>query len=46
MDRLPAGLVLVVRANPAAAGAGSVELGEDLDAALGTLARRLRGERS
>lgn len=38
---LPAGVVLVVRANPAAAAASSARLGEDLDAALRVLVRRL-----
>jgi ribonuclease P protein component len=34
LDYLPAGTALVVRAHPAAAGAGSADLGADLDAAL------------
>jgi ribonuclease P protein component len=34
LDYVPAGTALVVRAHPAAAGAGSVDLGVDLDAAL------------
>ncbi|HEU4674731.1 MAG TPA: ribonuclease P protein component [Motilibacteraceae bacterium] len=46
LDQLPAGLVLVVRANPAAAGATSAELGADLDGALRVLTRRLRDEPS
>jgi ribonuclease P protein component len=37
LDYLPEGTALVVRAHPAAAGAGSAELGADLDAALGRL---------
>jgi ribonuclease P protein component len=37
LDRLPAGSVLVIRAQPAAAGAGSATLGRDLDAALARL---------
>ena len=43
MATLPPGLVLVVRANPAAAAASSAQLGDDLDAALRTLARRTGG---
>lgn len=34
VDELPAGLLLVVRANPAAAGATSTRLAADVDAAL------------
>jgi ribonuclease P protein component len=34
LTELPAGALLVVRATPAAAGATSVQLGEDLDRAL------------
>jgi ribonuclease P protein component len=34
VDRLPAGSLLVVRANPPAAGATSAQLGADLDRAL------------
>jgi ribonuclease P protein component len=34
LDRLPAGSILVVRALPSAADAGSTDLGQDLDAAL------------
>jgi ribonuclease P protein component len=34
LDRLPVGALLVVRANPAAAGASSAELGGQLDRAL------------
>jgi ribonuclease P protein component len=37
LAELPAGALLVVRATPAAAGATSVQLGEDLDRALSRL---------
>ncbi|MGN6245012.1 MAG: ribonuclease P protein component [Motilibacteraceae bacterium] len=43
MASLPDGLVLVVRANPAAADASSAQLAEDLDAALRRLGRRTGG---
>jgi ribonuclease P protein component len=42
LERLPDGALLVVRANPAAAGASSAELGAALDRALD---RALRGAR-
>lgn len=37
LDQLPGGALLVVRANPAAAGASSAELAGDLDRVLGRL---------
>jgi ribonuclease P protein component len=40
MSLLPEGSLVVVRALPAAAGAGSHALGADLDSALGRLLRR------
>jgi ribonuclease P protein component len=41
LDRVPAGTDLVVRANPPAAGAGSRELGADVDRLMSTVLRRL-----
>lgn len=41
LDRLPAGVLLVVRALPTAGAASSDVLGADLDAALATVLRRL-----
>jgi ribonuclease P protein component len=41
LDRVPAGTDLVVRANPSAAGAGSSEIGADVDRLLTTVLRRL-----
>jgi ribonuclease P protein component len=41
LDQVPAGTDLVVRANPSAAGAGSSEIGADVDRLLTTVLRRL-----
>ncbi|ADG76597.1 ribonuclease P protein component [Cellulomonas flavigena DSM 20109] len=41
LDGLPEGALVVVRAQPAAASASSVELGRDLDGAFATAGRRL-----
>ena len=41
LDRVPTGTDLVVRANPPAAGAGSGELGADIDRLMTTVLRRL-----
>jgi len=41
LDAVPAGSLLVVRAQPPAAGATSVELARDLDGAVATARRRL-----
>lgn len=41
LDGLPDGALVVVRAQPAAAGASSDELGRDLDGAFATAGRRL-----
>jgi ribonuclease P protein component len=41
LDRVPTGTDLVVRANPPAAGAGSGELGADVDRLMTTVLRRL-----
>lgn len=43
LDRVPAGALLVVRANSAAATATGAELGEDLDGALQRLLPQTRG---
>jgi ribonuclease P protein component len=40
LDELPAGALLVLRANPPAAGASSLELGVELDRALSRVLRR------
>jgi ribonuclease P protein component len=45
LDALPAGAMLVVRALPPAAGATSVELGDDLDAGLRGVLRKTGGAR-
>jgi ribonuclease P protein component len=44
VDQLPAGSLLVVRANPKAADAPSEELAKDVDSALGRLTRRPEGQ--
>jgi ribonuclease P protein component len=44
LDRVPAGVDLVVRANPASAGATSDELGQHLDRALGRVLPALSGQ--